>query len=179
MKNDIQEPQEQPETVETEEVTPEEVVQLETQAIVAVTDDAPELAAEESAVMSQLNLESLINRYLKDIDSMRDKLKAQKTMLDDAFNNDAEYAQAQQKVKEATKAKKGIKEKIQKQPALVRLTEEVEAMKAEYADLQSALSSYLQQYQTQTGMNQFTGENGEVLEIVTIRKLVRRQAGRS
>lgn len=178
MKNDIQEPNDQPEAIQAEEVNPEEVEELETQAVVAVSEDAQELASEESAVMSQLNLESLINRYLKDIDSMRDKLKAQKTMLEDAFNNDAEYAQAQQKVKEATKAKKAIKEKIQKQPALVRLNEEVESMKAEYADLQSALSSYLQQYQTQTGMNQFTGENGEVLEIVTIRKLVRRQAGK-
>lgn len=133
-------------------------------------------ADSENAAVSQINLESLINRYLKDIDSVREKLKMQKTMLEDAFNNDAGYAEANQKVKEVTKVRTGIKQKIQKQPAIVKVTSDINALKEEMKDLQEGLSQYLQQYQAQSGNNQFTGEGGEVLEIVISRRLVRKNS---
>jgi hypothetical protein len=138
------------------------------------TDSQP--ADSENAAVSQINLESLINRYLKDIEGVREKLKMQKTMLDDAFNNDAGYAEANQKVKEATKVRNGVKQKIQKQPAIIKVTSEINALKDEMKDLQEGLSQYLQQYMTQSGNNQFTGEGGEVLEIVVSRRLVRKNS---
>lgn len=142
------------------------------------TDEDVEAAdgSGENAAVSQINLESLINRYLKDIDGVREKLKMQKTMLEDAFNNDAGYAEANQKVKDVTKVRTGIKQKIQKQPAIVNVTNEINALKEEMKDMQEGLSQYLQQYQLQSGNNQFTGEGGEVLEIVTSRRLVRKNS---
>lgn len=138
------------------------------------TDSQP--ADSENTAVSQINLESLINRYLKDIEGVREKLKMQKTMLDDAFNNDAGYAEANQKVKEATKVRTGIKQKIQKQPAIVKVNADINALKEEMKDLQEGLSQYLQQYMAQSGNNQFTGEGGEVLEIVVSRRLVRKNS---
>lgn len=127
-----------------------------------------------SPVQSMLNLESMIHRFLADIDKTREKLKTQKDMLDDAFNNDAGYAEAMQKVKEATKAKNAVKQKIQKQEAIARLINEVDGIKDEIGELQDGLSKYLHQYVEQSGNNYFTGENGEVMEIVVVRKLVKK-----
>ena len=139
-------------------------------------DDTEEESTGENAAVSQINLESLINRYIKDIDGTREKLKMQKTMLEDAFNNDAGYAEASQKVKEVTKVRNGIKQKIQKQPGVANVINEINALKEEIKDQQDGLSQYLQQYQLQSGNNSFTGEGGEVLEIVTSRRLVRKNS---
>ncbi len=130
----------------------------------------------ENAAVSQINLESLINRYIKDIDATKEKMKMQKTMLEDAFNNDAGYAEAQQKVKEVTKVRNGIRQKIQKQPGVMNVMNEINGLKEEIKDQQEGLSQYLQQYQLQSGNSSFTGEGGEVLEIVTSRRLVRKNS---
>lgn len=153
-----------------DEIQDAEIVEQEETTTSAESDEG------ENAAVSQINLESLINRYLKDIDGVREKLKMQKTMLEDAFNNDAGYAEANQKVKDVTKVRTGIKQKIQKQPAIVNVTNEINALKEEMKDLQEGLSQYLQQYQLKSGNNQFTGEGGEVLEIVISRKLVRKNS---
>ncbi len=157
------------------EEKPEDAVE-EAEIIKVGFDDSAESEepAAENAGESQINLESLINRYLKDLDSVREKIKMQKTMLDDAFNNDAGYAQANSKVKDATKIRNGIKQKIQKQPAIVNVISEINSLKDEMKDVQEGLSQYLQQYQLQSGNNQFTGEGGEVLEIVISRRVVRK-----
>ena len=128
----------------------------------------------ENAAVSQLNLESLIHRYLKDIEASRQRVKEKKSMLDAAYENDAEYAQAMQKVKEANKVKKGIQQKIQTQPAIKMLADEVNNFKEELKDLQQALSQYLRQYEEKTGSRFFTTEEGEMMEIVIVRKLVRK-----
>ena len=139
-------------------------------------DSDSSVSSGENAAVSQINLESLINRYLKDIDGVKEKLKMQKTMLEDSFNNDAGYAEANKKVKDVTKVRSGIKEKIQKQPGVANIINEINALKEETKDLQEGLSQYLQQYMLQSGLNQFTGEGGEVLEIVTSRRLVRKNS---
>lgn len=152
------------------------------------TDEKPEEQIEDAEIIeedkektsetavSQINLESLINRYLKDLDSVREKVKMQRTMLEDAFNNDAGYAEANKKVKDAAKVRSGIKQKIQKQPAIINVVNEINGLKEEMKDLQEGLSQYLQQYQLQSGNNQFTGEGGDVLEIVTSRRVVRKNS---
>ncbi len=162
--------------ITTEEKNEDEIEDAEVVVKDEEESDISEPADGENAAVSQINLESLINRYLKDIDGVREKVKMQKTMLDDAFNNDAGYAEANKKVKDVTKVRTGIKQKIQKQPAIVNITNEINGLKEELKDLQEGLSQYLQQYVLQSGNNQFTGEGGEVLEIVVSRRLVRKNS---
>lgn len=164
-------PEDQIEDAEIVDQTDEENAGANEEATNETTDET----SGENAAVSQINLESLINRYLKDMDGVREKLKMQKTMLEDACNNDAGYAEANQKVKDATKVRNGIRQKIQKQPAIVNVTNEITKLKEDMKDLQEGLSQYLQQYQLQSGNNQFTGEGGEVLEIVVSRKVVRKK----
>ena len=162
MSDDIQEPVEEAEIVEEalQEVPAEEEV---------VTEGA-------EAAQSQIDLESMIHKYLKDMEQTREKLKMQKSMLEDAFQNDAGYAEAASKVKEATKARNAVKQKIQNQAAVKKVVGEVNSLKEEMKDLQEGLSLYLRQYQEKTGTTYFTGEDGEVMEIVIMRKLVKKSS---
>lgn len=125
---------------------------------------------------NKLNLEAMINRYVGDIEKLREKLKTQKDMLEDSFNNNSEYAEAAEKVKETTRVRTGIKQKILKDPPVAFVFEKVKEIKNEIKDAQEALSGYLQKYFQTVGMNQITGDDGEVREIVVVTKLVKKSS---
>ncbi|QQG43999.1 MAG: hypothetical protein HYW86_04005 [Candidatus Roizmanbacteria bacterium] len=127
-------------------------------------------------VAGRLNLESLINRYIADIKKSQDSLKMQKDMLEDSFNNDTEYKAQADKVKDATKIKTGIKQRIMKDPSVALLDDKVKSIKEEIKDMQQALSGYVQQYYQTSGTNQIIGDDGEVREIVVVTKLVKRSS---
>lgn len=121
-----------------------------------------------------ISLESLIKRYIGDIDKLRDQLKTQKDMHNDTFNNDPEYATATQKVKEVARVKAAAKQKIQKQPSVVALNERINELKEEIKDMHETLSSYLEQYKSMSATNQIVDDNGAAHEIVTVTKLVKK-----
>jgi hypothetical protein len=121
-------------------------------------------------------LETMINRYVGDIEKMREQFKTQKSMFDDAFNNDPDYATQDQKVKEENRKKTEIKQRILKQPAVADLFSRLKNMRDEIKDTQDTLSQLLQQYYEQTGTTQITGDDGEIREIVFVRKLVKKNS---
>lgn len=121
-----------------------------------------------------LLLEEKIHQILLESQKAQMEYKEQKSMFDDTFNGDAQYKQLDDKAKEATRAKNAARQAIMKQPAVVTLSEKVKEMKENLKDLQTELSDYLHQYQRESGTNQFTSKDGEVLEIVQVMKLVRK-----
>lgn len=125
---------------------------------------------------NRLNLETLINRYVGDIDKLREQLKAQKEMLEASFQNDPVYAETAEKVKEATRAKTAVKQTISKQASVAVVTDKVKSLKEEVKDAQDHLSALVQQYFRETGANQFTGDDGEIREIVIVTKLVKKRS---
>jgi hypothetical protein len=126
-----------------------------------------------AATSSLLNLESLINGYIVDLEKLQEKMKTQREMFNDAFNNDAEYSQIMAKVKDANRVKSAAKQRIMKLPNVVELANKMREYKDEIKDIQEGLSSYLQQYQQLSGNNQITNDNGEVRQIVNTAKLVK------
>ncbi len=127
---------------------------------------------------SLISLESMINRYVGDIEKMKEQLKTQKDMFNDAVQNDAEYAKEETKAKEINRAKNAAKQKITKQPAVASIVERMNTMKDEIKEMQEALSNYLQQFQKIAGTNQLVAENGEIREIVTTHRLIKKGKGR-
>ncbi len=127
---------------------------------------------------SLISLESMINRYVGDIEKMKEQLKTQKDMFNDAVQNDAEYAQEEAKAKEINRVKNAAKQKITKQPAVASIVERMNTMKDEIKEMQEALSNYLQQFQKIAGTNQLVAENGEIREIVTTHRLIKKGKGR-
>lgn len=136
------------------------------------TTQIPETASSQPA-MTMVELTSLINRYLADIKQIKEKLRAQKQMFDDAFGNDPEYRELAEKAKQATKIKSARKQILTKQPALQPVIATINELKGEAKDLEETLSSYVSEYQRQTGATVFEGEQGQMMRIVRVYKLVR------
>lgn len=166
----------------TEQITEsaENAQQAENAEVDQVAENAAELAEEvaptpsDNRALSQINMETLINRYVADLEKLRDELKSHKEMLEDAFRNDPKYAEQDEKVKAETRKRTEIKQNIIKQPSIAQLDEKVKHVKEEIKDTQAGLSAQLQQYYQSTGMNQIVSENGEVREIVVVTKLVKK-----
>ena len=142
----------------------------------AVTDSAT--TNQTDAASTLLNLESLIKNYLTKIDVLKEELKKEKEMFDDSLVNDAVYTEHLQKVIEATNIKNSTRKQILKQPAVIAVAEKVKTIREQMKELQSALSSYLQQYYEQSGLKQIETDTGETMEIVVTAKLVKKSAFR-
>lgn len=159
-----------------EEVTPQEGATLAKDPIDGTQEDIaenPPKYATPNATTTLLNLESLINGYIADLENFQEKMKTQREMFNDAFMNDAEYSQIMQKVKEVNRLKAAAKQKIMKLPNVVEIFNKMREYKDEMKDIQEGLSTYLQQYQELSGSNQITSDNGEVRQIVSVTKLVK------
>ncbi|MDO8497704.1 MAG: hypothetical protein Q7S61_04125 [bacterium] len=151
-------------------VTPIEDAEIVTDESALSTD-----AATNSVGLSVLEIENIINGYIADLEKLKGDMKVQRDMFNDAFNNDAEYAEQQKKVKEATRIKSGIKQRILKQPAVALVADKLKSMKEEMADVEDAMSSYLEKYRAIANTNQIMGTDGEMREIVYVAKLVKKK----
>jgi len=120
-----------------------------------------------------LELEGLIKRYISQIENLKNELKKQKEMLDDAFGNDAVYKEQEAKAKEAVGVKSATKQQILLQPALVEARERIDDLRTEIKEATEVLSDYLIQFQRSTGFNEIEADNGETLIIVNHAKLVK------
>jgi len=125
--------------------------------------------------MSMVELTTLINRYVGDIEKLRESMKMQSSMFKDSFENDAEYHTKSDQVKQIVRERNAIKQRILKQPAVEALTGKMNELKEDIKDAQEALSGYLEEYQRVAGTNIIEGENGEIREIVPMYKLVKRK----
>jgi len=59
---------------------------------------------------------------------------------------------------------------------MAELSERIKDLKFDIQESKVMMSDYLQQYQKQTGANQIEVGNGEVLEIVSVVKLVKKSS---
>ncbi|MGB9637339.1 MAG: hypothetical protein ACPLY7_00895 [Microgenomates group bacterium] len=123
-----------------------------------------------------LNLESLVKTYVAKIAELEKELRTKSQILTDALENDVVYHEQAEKVKEANKLKSATKQQILKSPQLAEISERIKEIKFDLQDGRAILSDYLQQYQKQTGATQIEVGDGEVLEIVSVVKLVKKSA---
>ena len=121
-----------------------------------------------------LSLENLVKTYAAKVDTLEKELKEKSQILKDTFESDAVYREHAQKAKEANQTKAITKQQLLKQPAMAELSERIKDLKFDIQESKVMMSDYLQQYQKQTGANQIEVGNGEVLEIVSVVKLVKR-----
>lgn len=123
-----------------------------------------------------LNLESLIKTYAGKIDSLKKELKEKTQMMKDAFEGDAIYREHAEKAKEANRIKSATKQQILKQPVMAELSEKIKDIKFDISEQNAILADYLNQYRQQTGATQIEMEDGEVMEIVSVTKLVKKSS---
>jgi len=123
-----------------------------------------------------LSLENLVKTYAAKVDTLEKELKEKSQILKDTFESDAVYREHAQKAKEANQTKAITKQQLLKQPAMAELSERIKDLKFDIQESKVMMSDYLQQYQKQTGANQIEVGNGEVLEIVSVVKLVKKSS---
>lgn len=125
---------------------------------------------------SLLNLESAINRTVNDVEKLKTEIKDQKDMYDSAFEQDATYESQLKKEEEVKKAGAVLKQQLSKSPAIAASFEKLKELKDDMKDLQKELSDLLKRYQKTSGTNIITREDGEIYEIVTNLKLIKKKA---
>lgn len=144
--------------------------------VVEVEEIIEEAPAGADAVTALLSLEELIKNHIDSIDKLRQELKQHREMFEDAFNTNPTYREHTERVKEATKARSSVRQQIAKQPSVAMLKQKVDDIRFDINEQGKTLSDLLQDYREQTGATQIETKNGQILEIVSTAKLVRRNA---
>jgi hypothetical protein len=125
---------------------------------------------------AMLSLEELIKNHIDSIDKLKDELKQSREMFEDSFNNNPTYKEHVENVKEVSKLKNSVKQQIAKQPSVATLEQKVKDIRFDINEKAKTLSDLLQDYKEQTGATSIETRNGQVLEIVSTSKLVRRNS---
>ncbi|MFW5703602.1 MAG: hypothetical protein ACOCXQ_02100 [Patescibacteria group bacterium] len=165
-------PEEQ--SIESDEVS-ERIEDTEAEEEVTEDDEPLPASRETNQAMSILQIEEMVNQQMRDIAKIREEMKLVKGTVDDAFQNDAQYRELENKAKEAAKLKTTYKKQMMNDPAIAEQANKLDGMKSEIRDMQIALSDYLREYNRVSGMLQFETQDGEVLEIVNTFKLVKKK----
>lgn len=153
-----------------------ETVEVEEDSIEKNTEEESHETATTASGLSRLELESLIQRYMDDVEKLKNEIKTQKEMYNASFENDAEYAQADADAKELKKKVAAAKQRITQQPAVKDAESRMSELKDEMKDVQDAISGLAEQYQQVAGTNQIVQDDGQVLEIVRNFKVIRKKS---
>jgi hypothetical protein len=113
-----------------------------------------------------LNIESLITSHDTKLQALEKELHEQKAMLDDLFNGDPEYLEAADGAKKASKVKTLAKNKVMQRSEAKALVDKVKDAQMQIKELKVALSDYLSQYVSLSGMNTLTAPDGAIWEIL-------------
>lgn len=121
-----------------------------------------------------LSLEELIKNHIDSTDKLRNEIKQVREMFEDSFNNNPTYIDASAKLKDVAKGRGSIRQQIAKQPSVATLAQKVKDLRFDLNEQLKTLSDLLQDYHEQTGATQIEARNGQVMEIVSTAKLVRK-----
>ena len=138
------------------------------------TEDSSTPSTGASQAEALMSLEELIKNHIDSIDKMREELKQHREMFEDSFNSNPTYREHNERVKEATKARASVRSEISKQPSVAIVKQKVDDLRFDMNEQSKTLSDLLQDYKDQTGATQIETRKGQMLEIVSTSKLVRR-----
>lgn len=122
-----------------------------------------------------LSLEEMIKSNIASSDKLVEEKQKLTESLTDALQNDAQYKQASDTVKEATKTRSVIRSQIMGKAGIIEMATKAKALAAEIKEKKQSLSDYLLEYQRMaTNVNEIQGYDGEIREIVHQAKLVKK-----
>ena len=121
------------------------------------------------------SLESLIRENLAKIDRLGEELGKQKEMVDSVLLNDEVYKQHDEAAKAAAKVKNNTKQQIMSRPDVSHIANKLKEASLEIKETKESMNSYLQEYQRLSGSSEIEDDKGQVMQIISIAKLVRRR----
>lgn len=128
---------------------------------------------------SLLEIESMILRFISDMEKLRGDIREQNDMFKSSYESDSTYSQ---KKEEADKIKKEVtatKQVLVKSPAAAHAEGKVKELKDELKGMQETLTTLLKQRQKLTENPQILRDNGEVYEVKTKISLVKQNTKRN
>ncbi|MDO8514924.1 MAG: hypothetical protein Q7S14_00350 [bacterium] len=120
-----------------------------------------------------ISVTSLVQTYMGTVDRLKKDLSEQRGMLTDTFAGDPKYMEVEEKAKAIAKEKKQIKAGLLANPQAMQLSQKVKDLAQELKEAQIMLSGYVVDYQKLTDATEIEVAEGNILQIVTICKLVR------
>jgi predicted RNase H-like nuclease (RuvC/YqgF family) len=138
--------------------------------------DGDEATSEVPAVDALLSLEELIKNHIDNIDKLKDEIKQSREMFEDSFKNNPTYRENEDKVEEAAKARNSVRTEISRQPSVANIAQKLKDLRFDLNEQTKTLSDLLQDYHQQTGATQIETRDGQIMEIVSTSKLVRRSS---
>ncbi len=123
-----------------------------------------------------MNLENMIRTNNTQIAKLSEELSEARQMLKDAFEGDTTYREHADAAKDANKIKNATRAQILKKPEVAQIATNVKVLTSELKELKEALSDYLREFNRLSGITQIEGDDGELLEIVYVAKLVKKRA---
>ena len=137
-----------------------------------------EVSAETTAADPMLQTDAVIKRYLKQIRELGNQLREKAGQFKDSFQNDAEFHSVDKEVKEVQRKLKQAKERVTNLQASRQAAQEIKDLREDLKNAKEILSTYLQKYVTETGLNTIEDDEGEVLKIVPVYKLEKEKTER-
>ncbi len=156
-------------TKKTQETLLEDETMSDTEASITSLDETPN-----SDTATLLTIESSIKTNIAKIDRLKEDSKPLREMMKSFLEGDEQYVQASEAAKKASQLKTGRKRELLETENGKELKNKLETLKMDLDEAQEALSYYLREYQRLTGLNEFEGEDGELRQIVSIVKLIRK-----
>ncbi len=121
-----------------------------------------------------MKLEGMIKNNNSQIAKLSAELSEAREMLKDAFENDTTYREHADAAKEANKVKAATRAQILKQPVVKALADKTKTLASELKELKEGLSDYLREFNRLSGITEIEGDDGELLQIIYVAKLVRK-----
>lgn len=144
------------------------------------TDDSTIVqAAENNQGQSLIEIESLILRFISDMEKLRQDIKDQNDMFKSAYESDVTYAKQQEEQEKAKKVAAATKEVLVKTPAAAAAESKVKELKDELKGIQDSITMLLKQRQKLTENPQILRDNGEVYEVKTKITLAKQNSKRN
>ncbi|OGK09865.1 hypothetical protein A2767_01580 [Candidatus Roizmanbacteria bacterium RIFCSPHIGHO2_01_FULL_35_10] len=129
--------------------------------------------------MAELNelmtLEQMIKGYMGDLVRIQEKIKTQKEMFKQSFEQDKDYSKAEEEAKELIRKKTEQKQRIVKTDAVSAVQMKIDELQTELKEARQSLSDYLNRYILLTQKSEFLGPDGEAYQIVRSAKLVKKK----
>ncbi len=123
-----------------------------------------------------LSLEELIKNHIDSVVKLRIELKKVREMFDDSFESNPTFRELSEAAAEGVKKKLQLKQQISKQPSVASLAQKMKDFRFDLSEQGKTLSALLEDYRTQTGATQIETHSGEMMDIVTSAKLVKRSS---
>ena len=142
------------------------------QALGLDSDTTDETPNEDTSTL--MSVESAIKMNMAKVSRLKEDVKPVREMMKSFLENDEDYMKATEAAKKASQLKSGRKRELLETQNGKELKAKMDALKADLDEAQEALSYYLREYQRMTGLSEFEGEDGELRQIVSTVKLVRK-----